>query len=250
MAQITRNIEINDALATSVPHSKFLYGQGKDYCFGNSCPGENYTINKDTLLRDDVETIIVKGGNVIIDMDINNTDHNKNSENPEKMKGIIVLRDENGKGGDVYITKNVNQIYAYVFAEGSVFSGEKNTDGTYRKYIVPENPMDIGLPTAGLPMRQLYINGVVISKNTIGGNATGDIVSRCPILVKNCDENNAVEYDWSYFRLYSPAARGATPALPESRKNISDPRVKNATVIIDYNSNILTKPPIGFEKFQ
>lgn len=214
------------------------------------CPGENYTIKENTLSRDDIETIIVRGGNVIIDMDINNTDFNQESTNPEKMKGIIVLKDENGKGGDVYITKKVKQIYAYIFAEGSVFSGEKNTDGTYRKYIVPENPTD-GLPTAGLPMKQLYINGVVISKNTIGGNATGNDASRCPILVKNCNDDNAVEYDWSYFRLYSPAARGAAPsALPESRKNISDPRVKNATVIIDYNSNILTKPPIGFEKFQ
>lgn len=111
------------------------------------------------------------------------------------MKAIIALKDENGKGGNVYITENVKKIYGYIVAEGSVFSGYKTTATDAVSYI--ENG-----PFAA-PTRQLYVNGLIVSKNTIGGNAQTTLVS-CPVLTPSCNAGNAKNYDMSYFRNYDP----------------------------------------------
>lgn len=249
VARLTRNLKITDGLATNAPHNWFLYNNQKDYCLGgsnpNPCNGYSNIASLSTI-PDDAKTIIVKGKDIIIDGDINNTTDNINSTNPTAMKWIIALKDDNGNGWNIYITKNASQIYAYIFAEWSIFSGEKESDGKTVKYI---ESGDVG--TSGLPVNQLYINGIVISKNTIGWNANSNsIVSKCPIIVSECYITNATSFDWSYFRAYSDGALGAKSSLPDSRKHITDTRVKNATVIIDYNNNILKNPPVGFENFQ
>ena len=40
-------------------------------------------------------------------------------------RALIALKDSNGNGGNIIISDNVKRVYAFVFAEGSIFSGEK-----------------------------------------------------------------------------------------------------------------------------
>lgn len=132
---------------------------------------------------------------MVIDTDFNVPTTGENSfPDAGHMKAIIALKDENGNGGNVYITENVKKIYAYIVAEGSVFSGYKTATDTV-SYI--ENG-----PFAA-PTRQLYVNGLIVSKNTIGGNVQTTLVS-CPVLTPSCNAGNAKNYDMSYFRNYDP----------------------------------------------
>ena len=52
----------------------------------------------------------------------------------------------------------------------------------------------------------------------------------------------------SYFRTYDPK-KPEQNAIPQARKNLES-HIKNATLVIDYNNNILLNPPIGIKKFE
>ncbi len=68
------------------------------------------------------------------------------------------MKDKDGKGGNIYIGAGVKNIYATLVAEGTIYSGESATQ-LYN---------DISAKVINLPQNQLYINGSVISRNTIG----------------------------------------------------------------------------------
>lgn len=108
----------------------FIYNETSDYCIGgfsSACPQGAQLLNQGSQESyKNAETIIVKGKDIIVDSDFNATSENKNSTSPKNMKALIALKDQNGNGGNIYITKNVKKIYAYIIAEGSVFSGEKD----------------------------------------------------------------------------------------------------------------------------
>lgn len=70
------------------------------------------------------------------------------------MKGIIVLKDDLGVGGKVFINKNVSNIAAVLYADKSIISGNHVSDVYYS---------DSRTATG-----QLFIEGSVISDNTIG----------------------------------------------------------------------------------
>ena len=57
-----------------------------------------------------------------------------------------------------------------------------------------------------LPINQLYINGSIISRNTIGGSQKKPL--SCPYIIDNsdCIKNTAAIYDWNYFRTYDKTA--------------------------------------------
>lgn len=162
------------------------------------------------------------------------------------MVALIALKDASGKGGNIIITNNVKRIYAYIVAEWSVYSGYKTSTGIV-SYYQRSNPFSV-------PVSQLYINGIVISKNTIGWatDLNSAASSVCPILTPWCTSGpsgNAENYDMAYFRNYN--SQDADDAYAQSalkntaRYGITDDRVRKAPFIIDYNANILSDPPPG-----
>jgi hypothetical protein len=96
---------------------------------------------------------IVVGADIILTQEyINATTWNKSPI------ALIALKDAAGNGGNIIIGKDVKRIYAYMYAEGSVYSGEK-VNTTTTPYV-----------SAGIwniPQNQLYIRGLIASKNTI-----------------------------------------------------------------------------------
>lgn len=232
----------------------FIYNETSDYCIGglsSGCPQNEQLLNQDSQ---GAETIIVKGKDIIVDSDFNATRENQQSTSPKNMKALIALKDQNGKGGNIYITKNVKKIYAYIIAEGSVFSGEKATNGAEINYTEKaKNDQNF----FGLPPDQLYINGLIISKNVIG--ATEDSADKtCPVLTNECNTTNFEKWDMNYFRGYNSSLGSRVDqngnvipysSIPPARESLTD-IIKNAAIIIDYNPNILYNPPVGIRTFQ
>jgi membrane protein implicated in regulation of membrane protease activity len=64
-------------------------------------------------------------------------------------KGIIVLKNDTGKGGNIVVQKTVKKIDSSIFAEGTLYSGESMTD-LYN---------DTTLEVVSLSDNQLYIIG-------------------------------------------------------------------------------------------
>jgi hypothetical protein len=98
-------------------------------------------------------TIIVKGGaNVFIKDNIA-------YEGDNASFGMIVLADEKGNGGNVYISPDPTNIVGLLYAEGSLLS---SPNGSTLYYATAD---------AGELKNQLYWKGSIVSKNTIGGAA-------------------------------------------------------------------------------
>jgi len=100
-------------------------------------------------------TIIVRGGaNVFIN------DNIAYGVDPDSSFGIIVLADNKGNGGNVYISPNVTNVVGLLYAEGSILSSPNGTDLYY-----------IGTADTEDLKNQLYWKGSIVSRNTIGGSA-------------------------------------------------------------------------------
>jgi cysteine-rich repeat protein len=99
----------------------------------------------------DQKTIVVEGGDVYLEGDLDGSN----------AIGLVVFKDFQGNGGDVYIHSNVQELSKLnIFADGSVMSTD--TFGT--------PPVFSNITNRQLALkRQLYIGGSLISKNTIGG---------------------------------------------------------------------------------
>jgi len=97
--------------------------------------------------------------------------------------GIIVLEDD-GNGGNLYIGDNVTDLYASIFLDGSVMRADS-----------AGNPYSASELTD-----QLYISGSIISQNTIGGvdAATGPICGDGSV----CSTEEAELYDFGYMSYY------------------------------------------------
>lgn len=79
-----------------------------------------------------------------------------NIANEASIKGIIVLKNDAGVGGKIYINKNVSNIAAVLYADKSIISGNASV---YYSDISPSSQTATG---------QLLIEGSIISDNTIG----------------------------------------------------------------------------------
>jgi len=99
-----------------------------------------------------VDSIIVIGGDIIIDVDI------INNIVPSKPKGIIVLKNDAGLGGNMIVNNNVKKIESSIFSEGTLYSGD-DLANLYN---------DTTLKITTLGENQLYIKGSLMSRNTIG----------------------------------------------------------------------------------
>lgn len=60
----------------------------------------------------------------------------------------MAFKDHDGNGGNIIISDKVKQIYAFLYAEGSIFSGEK-VAGVINPYVASG--------ALNIPARQLYI---------------------------------------------------------------------------------------------
>lgn len=147
--------------------------------------------------------------------------------NDWKVRWLIALKDDNWNGGNIIISDKSKRIYAHIFAEGSLFSWIKTGTWLIDPYI--------SHGAFNIPQNQLYIKGLIVSKNTISGARQVPIV--CPVVTNNCDQATAELYDLNYFRAFDPLDL-AQYSVPYSWSTLN-----TASLVIEYNNAILTDPP-------
>lgn len=213
LALLSRNID-DTTLADATSQFDFLIKKDGDYEFQST---DIWPASK--------RTIVTVGHDIVI-----NTS-NQIGLNDGNPRWLIALKDENGSGGNIIISDDVKRIYAFVYAEGSIFSAEKTWTGLIDSYI-SAGPLNI-------PAQQLYIKWLLISKNTIGWAQQATPV--CPVVIEDCSVSNAEYYDLNFFRTYD-STQPAQKSVP-----YTDPRLDNASLIIEYDTSILSNPPPGLE---
>jgi hypothetical protein len=204
VALLTRNVSLSSS-PKIVNNTLFVQGTKKYSDLALDFPG-----NTDSL--------IIIWGDLIINNDIWNTS--------SKPKGIIVIKNEAGDGGNIYISGSVKRIQSSIFTEWSVFSGDSST--------TIYNTTEASL--ASLPSTQLYIEGSLISRNTILGGLTG-------ICTYNIDctasADTAYRYDLNYFRNFQSGSI-ADRAYPDNSLDAY-------SLIIERDPRISDTPPPGWE---
>ncbi|PIS03563.1 hypothetical protein COT83_05360 [Candidatus Peregrinibacteria bacterium CG10_big_fil_rev_8_21_14_0_10_44_7] len=152
-----------------------LISGGVIYCTGGA--GDVVTISGGTVSSSTAKTILVVGADVYIAGNIE-----RSSE--DGGVGIIVLEDEDGNGGNLYVGSSVTDLHANIFLDGSVMRA--NSSGT------PYTQSQL--------TNQLYILGSIISQNTIGGvdAAAGPVCGDGDA----CSESEAQLYDFGYMSAY------------------------------------------------
>lgn len=182
-----------------------------------------------------IRSIIVVWWDIIMDQPNINSD----ATNLTEPIWVIALKDEFWSGWNIIIWENVKRISAYMYAEWSIFSGEKTATGHIMKYT--DNwPF-------GVPQWQIYIRGLAASKNTIWWAQQSLPTPVCPILIDNCDLTTAQSYDWDYFRNFDPTDP-LQRSIPTNRNSQFPGIIQDSVMIIDYDEWILTDPPPGFRE--
>jgi hypothetical protein len=228
VALLTRNIPAGYAnpLTTSTPQAL-----GNKIIYINTTSAYQtlaYSSIPTSFPSDSVDSLIIVGGDLIIDMDILEPLVKKNP------KGIIVLKNDAGVGGNIIVTGSVKKIESSVFTEGSLYSGSSKTD------LYNAN----ALAVTTLPENQLYIHGSLISRNTIGWSFT--IPPTCVYGETSCDTTLSIRYDLNYFR-----GQGAVDATTKIRSDSTqrafrDNSLDTYSLIIELDPRIATTPPPGF----
>ncbi len=213
IALITRNANPNDLTDALGTKFNFLVHTGSDY--DTSWGGWTWPANK--------KSIIVIGGDVILWQSEIGLD-------TQADRAIIVLKNEEGSGGNIIIKDLVGRIYSFLYAEGSIYSWEKVGD-----QIIPY----VGTWVWNIPWNQLYLKWAMISKNTIGWSLQSP--PTCPVVIQNCTIADAQVYDVNYFRTYDPT--------DSSQKNVpyNDTRFDTASMVIEFNQELNTNPPPGLQ---
>lgn len=207
---LTRNLSPAQEQWSLVGDKMFLIDQ----------PTKSTSTISSTLLGD-IRSLIVVGWDLYIDQNFLS-----NQNNP---KWIIVLKNDSGIGGNVYIDGSVQRIDATIFTEGTVYSGTP-TD-LYN---------DSALEITSLPSSQLYILGSVISRNTIWGASRSATEALCPYNIV-CTYDTSLRYDLNYFRVFQ-----ASGSLDPNRA-YPDATFDEYSLIIKSDLRVLSSPPPGFE---
>lgn len=186
-----------------------------------------YSDIKNAFNFDLSRSLIVIGADIYIDVDAPNTIWSS--------RAIIALKNEKGEWGNIYIDGSVKIIESVLFSERSIISWAEFITGSLSPYYVSKKSVFLDIPR-----NQLYIKWAIWGFNTIGWSSKND-GAVCPYLSDNsilCSYDNAIKYDWNYFRIYnwSPARR----AYPNSSKDAF-------SVIIEYDPRIIQDPPPGLE---
>jgi hypothetical protein len=204
---MSRNIS-DSILSDELSGLDFLVTKSSDYIFDFN---KAWPTNK--------RTIAVIGRDIILDQaDIN--------PGATVTRWLIALKDANGSGGNIIITEKVKRIYSYIYAEGSIYSGEK-VSGNIIPYV---NSWALNMPT-----NQLYIKWVLISKNTIGW--AQQTIPVCPIVINNCSQTIAETYDLNFFRTFD------YDELSQRSIPYPDPRLDRAPLVVEYDPSILSDTP-------
>lgn len=121
--QILQEIRKNVALLSrniSIDHQNVHFDAAKATQLNDNIFYINNSSSLKTLklssIPDKVRSIIVVGGDVVIENDIN-----ENSSHP---RAIVVIENSQNIGGNIYIKENVKKIHASLVAEKSLLSGE------------------------------------------------------------------------------------------------------------------------------
>ncbi|MFA5829873.1 MAG: hypothetical protein WC843_05285 [Candidatus Gracilibacteria bacterium] len=150
------------------------------------------------------KTIIVIGGSVFIDGDLK-------PQSTSSRLGIIVLKDQaasvadRAKQGNIYINKNVKQIYANMVADGAVFPYDAAAGVSENG---EPNFASVDAKRLALNKQQLFMQGNIVSMNTIGGAVLNNgkyVLGNGKILAQG-DQNaqlRAELYDLNYLRQFT-----------------------------------------------
>ncbi len=215
VALITRNIP--SAILNLGTGLEFIYQKQNNFDYDTSF-GWTWPAGK--------RTIIVEGRDIVLNQ------VNIGDGTTTRPRALIALKDSNGNGGNIIITKTVERIYTFLYAEGSIYSGEKADS------VSPIVPYILSW-AFNIPAQQIYIKWGIISKNTIGGSL--QFPSVCPVVITNCTTNIAQLYDVNYFRTYD--------YTDTTQKSIpyDDIRFEKSAIIIEYDPKIPTDPPPWFQ---
>jgi len=193
-----RTCSSSSAVVFDVGDEKVFYSKGRDVHLGQ--PGE-------VLQFVGQRVIVVDGGNLFIDAGVYNTDLQKLT--------IVVLRghdEDYADAGNIYIHPDVKNIQANIVADGSIFSYSGDTKDINSDTAEPKwASSSVMVDTL---KNQLFIQGSISSRNTIGGADLdaprsmefGEIK---PYLLLGTGETVGIDekaraqlYDLNYFRLF------------------------------------------------
>lgn len=209
---LSRNIDDAVLLDESSPF-EFLVEKSQDITFDFN---RLWPANKRSL--------VVIGHDIILDQE----EINPNPEN-FPTRALIALKDYNWSGWNIVITDQVKRVFAFIYAEWSVYSWEKSTTWQIIPYV--------SSGSWNIPTNQLYIQGMLISKNTVGGAQQSPSV--CPVVINTCTPSIAEVYDLDFFRTYdvNDVTQKSVPST------IVDSRLNNSAMVIKYDPAVLTDPP-------
>lgn len=186
-----------------------------------------YSDIKNSFDFDLSRSLIVIGADVYIDTDVINI--------LSQPRAIIAIKNDKGEWWNIYIDGSVKKIESILFSEGSIISWAEFLTGTLSPYYTSKASVFLDIPR-----NQLYIKWSIWGFNTIGWSSKDD-GAVCPYLRENttlCTYDNAIKYDWNYFRIYNGA--------PARRAYINDSK-DQFSVIIEYDARIIQDPPPGLE---
>lgn len=239
--------EVDYSASKSVIYYRDLAGANIDLYDSTSTPSKIGVSGK--------RTILIYGWNLYIK---SNIFYNTTSD----ILGIIVLKDQNWNGWNIYIDPSVTNLAWTLFAEKSVLSYD------WTKVL------DWDTVVSKL-RNQLHIYGNILSENTLWWSTMA--TPKCPyyVPVGSCDQVTAQKYDLNFLRRYfltlqwipygwwkvswgwtctdlvTKVCTGHDPDLSKVRKILSsnttiEPYAKYP-VIIEYNSRIQSAPPLLFQ---
>jgi hypothetical protein len=135
-----------------------------------------------TWAVDGIKTLVIRWANLYIMRDM----YYKNNQS---ILWVVLQKDENGNGGNLYISPNVtNIVWAYVI-DGSIISYN--------------GVSELGYTTqASILKNQLHIYGTIVSENTIGWSRASTPICPSLVTVGSCDLETAQTYDLNYLRRY------------------------------------------------
>lgn len=194
-------------------------------------------------------TVVVRGANLYITKNMFYKDN-------DSVLGVVVQKNEQWQGGNLYIHPSITNIVGAYVLDGSVI----NYDGT----------QEIGIGNIQLLKNQLHIYGMLVAHNTIGWART--LSPFCPSIlnISNCSLENAQKYDLNYLRRYylyngvpfgwakvigggkinaNKRVEGADTRLIQRFNNAMD-NLAQYPVIIEHHPLLIHKPPIGLEVYK
>jgi len=169
------------------------------------------------------DTLIVENGNVFIKENIPKSQH----KNIIVLKNNYNVRKDFSQKGNILISPQVTEIYAFLYADGALLSTDKSgrilqNDTPSRSYILKN---------------QLHIYGSIFSRNTLGGALRGIHEYQLPGWSSTDNFHLAMIYDLNYLR------RGNIWCDKNANMVCTDPGEYQSATVIHFvqNTNFMEK---------